>query len=148
MCMVKVTRSKGILIAVIIVCLLVAGCANTGTPPVTTTPPTPTPSTVPPSTTIPPTTPPTTTPQTSPSYYAVSGNFYPSGWMGDISDITLIPNSNQPGHSGDTSIQITYSPKSTSAQKWAGVYWQYPENNFGGNAGGRDLTGRKILTFW
>jgi len=32
--------------------------------------------------------------------------------------------------------------------RWAGIYWLYPENNWGNLPDGVDLTGHSRLTFW
>lgn len=65
--------------------------------------------------------------------------FYPSGWMGD-------------GEEGERYIQfkrtknyikISYSP---GEKGWGGIYWQYPENNWG-NKPGRNLVNVRKLKF-
>jgi hypothetical protein len=77
-----------------------------------------------------------------------SGNhFIPSGWMGDYNDLKFNDGSTENPHSGDTCMQITYSPH-TKGSGWAGMYWQTPANNWGDNVGGYNLTGEKRLTFW
>ena len=66
--------------------------------------------------------------------------FYPSGWMGD-------------GEYGERYItftrsidyiKITYTP---GPERWAGIYWQYPDSNWGKQPG-RSLIGARKLTFW
>jgi hypothetical protein len=135
----------GIILLVIILFVLSSGCNGNGTPGGTTTPPiTAVPSTtVPPSTTIPPTI--TVTPNPS---FEVDRHFIPSGWMGDTGDIKLDANNAQFSHTGVSSIQIIYSAKATQGQKWAGIYWQYPESNWGNNSMAFDLRGYTALTFW
>lgn len=65
--------------------------------------------------------------------------FYPSGWMGDGEYgerfITLTRS--------DEHIKITYTP---GPREWAGIYWQYPDSNWGEQAG-RNLIGAHKLTF-
>jgi hypothetical protein len=78
----------------------------------------------------------------------VSAAFSPSGWMGDFEDITFDDSWVNNTHSGDTCIQITYSVKDTNDKGWAGIYWQFPEKNWGDVPEGRNLTGAKNLTFW
>jgi len=74
--------------------------------------------------------------------FAVSDYYSPSGYMGDgvtigvvnmLADGTACP-SRAPGAVGDC-YQITYTPPVPPANGWAGVYWQYPENNWGTYAG-------------
>lgn len=71
--------------------------------------------------------------------------FYPDGWMGDINDIKLNTNSSDKPYSGNSCIQIQYTPK--GSQTWAGIYWVYPNNNWGDKPEGRNLTGAKALNF-
>jgi hypothetical protein len=47
-------------------------------------------------------------------------------------------------HSDPTCIRVVYHPP---ANKWAGVYWQYPDGNWGDEPG-RTITGAKKLVFW
>jgi hypothetical protein len=70
--------------------------------------------------------------------FAVSQFFSPSGHMGDGSvagPLTLDIDENckdrPPGARGDC-YRFTYVP---STQLWAGVYWQYPANNWGTERG-------------
>lgn len=78
----------------------------------------------------------------------VSDVFYPTGWAGDLGNITLDTASRDDPHSEPTCIRITYSAALPGDEGWAGIYWQYPENNWGNNPNGRDLTGRTRLAFW
>jgi hypothetical protein len=80
--------------------------------------------------------------------HTVSAEFSPSGWMGD-------------GEQGDThltakSLSVTIDGISRGAicftytrgsKGWAGVYWQFPENNWG-SAPGADLRGASKITFF
>ena len=72
--------------------------------------------------------------------------FYPSGWMGDIEHIQLNTGfrCNRPNDADGICIKITYRPGSKG---WAGVYWQYPKNNWGEKAG-RRITGARAIVFW
>lgn len=82
----------------------------------------------------------------------VSDSFTPSGFMGDgqTSPAAIVVNSSacmQPrptGAVGDC-YRVTYTP---GAQGWAGVYWQYPENNWGASPGKRVEAGAKRVTFY
>lgn len=73
--------------------------------------------------------------------------FYPDGWMGDIRDITLDHNYKHNPYSGESCIRIAYSARGSYSQNWAGIYWLYPNNNWGDNPEGRDLTGATSLYF-
>ncbi len=72
-------------------------------------------------------------------------HFIPSGWMGDVNDITFEADCSENPHSPPTCIRITYIPKGIKG--WAGIFWQYPENNWGSKRG-LDLSGAKRLIFW
>ena len=75
------------------------------------------------------------------------GNHYiPSGWMGDISGLAFSSTDTDLSYSGLTDIKINY--QETDPNGWAGIYWQYPENNWGDKGIGLDLSGAKRLTFW
>jgi hypothetical protein len=74
--------------------------------------------------------------------------FIPSGWMGDISDIKFNDCYFENPHKGDTAIRLDYLARSTEGNNWGGIYWQYPENNWGDNKEGLDLTGFTALSFY
>jgi hypothetical protein len=76
----------------------------------------------------------------------VLADYKPTGWMGDLKDINLTVASSDSPHSLPICTKIVYSPKGNNG--WAGIYWQYPANNWGDNSKGYDLTGAKKLTFW
>ena len=80
---------------------------------------------------------------------SVSGTFSPSGLMGDIDAVKLTSWTANP-HSGPTCIQMIYDPRfnNSARVRWAGIYWQYPANNWGNMQQGQNLTGAKNLTFW
>ena len=69
--------------------------------------------------------------------------FKPSGWMGTISAISMDESTERP-HSGDTCLKIGFQP---AGDVWAGIYWQYPLNNWGDYSGYR-LLGASKLVFW
>lgn len=77
----------------------------------------------------------------------VDAAFFPSGWMGDGEAGERFVNfgRSQIEGTGDTrpAVEITFrkGPKG-----WAGVYWQFPDSNWGDQLG-RNLTGAKALTF-
>jgi hypothetical protein len=87
--------------------------------------------------------------------FAVSDYYSPTGYMGDgvtvgvvnmLADGTACP-SRAPGAVGDC-YQITYTPPVPSANGWAGVYWQYPENNWGAYAGHAVRPGATQVTLY
>jgi hypothetical protein len=75
--------------------------------------------------------------------FTVDSVFISSGYMCDGKDVVLVPG--KPGDPTDCNGQrasasavgkchtITYTPAGTN--KWAGVYWQYPANNWGTSPG-------------
>ncbi|MDP1853645.1 MAG: hypothetical protein Q8L26_05540 [Candidatus Omnitrophota bacterium] len=75
-------------------------------------------------------------------------HFIPSGWMGDYMDIKFEDASGDNPHGGATCIKVTYNSKATGGARWAGIYWQYPANNWGGVDKSHDLGGATKLTFW
>jgi hypothetical protein len=89
-------------------------------------------------------------PQKLPFYvYSDQGDhFIPSGYMGDTSDITIVGMYKQTPAKGAACMKVKYSGKSGQGNKWAGVYWQDPANNWGTVKGaGYNLTGAKKLKF-
>ena len=81
---------------------------------------------------------------------AVDGTWIPSGYMGapgetaNIKDEPLCPEPRPAGGRG-TCHRFTWSPG--SGQGWAGVYWQYPENNWGSMDGFRLPAGARAVSF-
>jgi hypothetical protein len=75
-------------------------------------------------------------------------HYYPSGWMGDYSDINFDAAYLDNPHGGTSSIRVKYSNRASQGARWAGVYWQNPPNNWGSRPGGYDLTGASRLVFW
>lgn len=73
--------------------------------------------------------------------------FYPSGWMGDHGDITMEYAYPSGSHEHRYSQKWGYSAAGSQDEGWAGVAWQYPENNFG-SFKGRNLTGIRKVSFW
>ena len=68
--------------------------------------------------------------------------------MGDWEDITFDDAFTDKPYSEPTCTKITYSIAQSHGEGWAGIYWQYPYNNWGDDPDGRDLTGTTKLTFW
>jgi len=77
-----------------------------------------------------------------------NNHFIPSGWMGDAQDASFDDAYTENPNSGKSCIKIVYSPGASGGNRWAGIYWQNPANNWGNKKGGFDLTGAKKLTFW
>ncbi len=75
-----------------------------------------------------------------------TNHFIPSGWMGDIDCIDMYGCDRDNPHSGEMALRVSFA--TTGTLGWAGVYWQDPENNWGKQEGGYDLTGASRLTFW
>lgn len=72
--------------------------------------------------------------------------FVPTGYMGDASDINISASNKVLTIDGYPSLKLVYKPK--GEQKWIGVYFQYPANNWGQYKGGYDLRGAKKLVFY
>jgi hypothetical protein len=77
--------------------------------------------------------------------------------MGDTGDITMNVAWSDNRYSGNSAIKIIYVAEGLGPNacpynppcKWAGVYWQTPENNWGTVPdAGYDLRGFEKLTFW
>jgi hypothetical protein len=74
------------------------------------------------------------------------GHFIPSGWMGEIGQVGMALCDRSGPHSGELALRVSYTP--ASANGWAGVYWQYPANNWGDQPQGVDLSWANQVTFW
>jgi exo-beta-1,3-glucanase (GH17 family) len=72
--------------------------------------------------------------------------FVPSGWMGDLEYIDFYACDRCDPHNGKMAIRASFLPASTP--DWGGIYWQYPENNWGNIDDGVDLRWANKLTFW
>ena len=68
----------------------------------------------------------------------------PSGWMGDIDQLTVDGAYLDQKHDGAAGIRMRYEGKSG----WVGVAWQHPPNNWGDHDGGHDVTGATALELW
>jgi exo-beta-1,3-glucanase (GH17 family) len=74
------------------------------------------------------------------------GKFIPSGWMGDLGNISFYGCDRSNPHGGEMAIRTSFLRGGPLG--WGGIYWQYPENNWGNNPGGINLTGATRVTFW
>ena len=77
-----------------------------------------------------------------------ANHYVASGWMGDYGDIKFSEAWKENPFSGKSCIKITYSAEGKQGANWAGIYWQWPPNNWGEKKGGYDLTGATRVTFW
>jgi hypothetical protein len=73
--------------------------------------------------------------------------YYPSGKIGDIADISIDSEFRGNSHARRTSLRIDYRPTLSSSLGWAGVYFLYPDGNWG-QFPGRNLSGATKLSFW
>ena len=93
-------------------------------------------------------------PSFSPFYiYADKGSgknhYIPSGFMPDGKCLLLNEIWTEQCHSGQTCIRVEYDLAcSRKGQRWAGIYWLNPANNWGQRKGGFNPTGAQKLTFW
>lgn len=74
--------------------------------------------------------------------------FYASGMMGDFNDVLVDLYNKDDPYEGASAVKIVYKPGAARGGRWAGVYWQYPANNWGEAPTGFDLRIAKRLTFW
>ena len=80
---------------------------------------------------------------------STENHYVPSGFMPNGKCLKLIDTWQEGCYSGKTCIKIIYDVEcSREDQKWAGIYWLNPANNWGSRKGGFNLTGATKLTFW
>jgi len=78
-----------------------------------------------------------------------NNHFVPSGFMPNGNCLKLMDTWQENCHEGKTCIRIEYDVEcSQNDQKWAGIYWLNPANNWGTRKGGFNLEGAQKLTFW
>ncbi len=76
-------------------------------------------------------------------------HYIPSGFMGDWKCVVFKDQWQEDCRSEGTCIKIDYDLQcSRKKQKWAGVYWLNPANNWGNRKGGYNLIGAEKLVFW
>lgn len=76
-------------------------------------------------------------------------HYVPSGFMPNGKCINFNDRWQEKCHEGNTCVRIEYDVEcSRQDQRWAGIYWMNPPNNWGTRKGGFDLTGANQLTFW
>lgn len=75
--------------------------------------------------------------------------YIPSGYMPNGECVTMNTGWRENCVEGEACIQIKYDIDCSMAkQRWAGVYWLNPPDNWGQKKGGYDLTGAKVMKFW
>lgn len=74
-------------------------------------------------------------------------HFIPSGWMGDHNDMKFNDQATDEVATGATSIKIIYTAKASQGNRWAGIYWQSAQNNWGNRDSGYDLSNFNKLVF-
>ena len=80
----------------------------------------------------------------SPGNHYVPAGFMPNGKCLAIDEAWI-----KDCHFGKSCIRVEYDVMcSRKDQKWAGIYWLNPANNWGQRKGGFNLTGAQQLTFW
>jgi hypothetical protein len=76
-------------------------------------------------------------------------HYVPSGFMPNGKCLNFNDRWQQDCQTGTTCIRIEYDLEcSRSDQRWAGIYWLNPPNNWGSRKGGFNLQGATKLTFW
>jgi len=76
-------------------------------------------------------------------------HYVPSGFMPNGKCINFNDRWQENCNSGSTCIRIDYDLECSRAdQRWAGIYWLNPPNNWGQRKGGFNLQGATKLTFW
>ncbi len=80
---------------------------------------------------------------------AKENHFIPSGFMPNGKCLKLEDAWKENCRSGETCIRVTYDIQcSQQDQRWSGIYWLNPADNWGARKGGFDLNGASKLTFW
>lgn len=76
-------------------------------------------------------------------------HFVPSGFMPNGKCLKFDDNWKDNCYEGSSCIKVFYDVVcSQNDQKWIGVYWLNPANNWGKQKGGFNLQGAQKLTFW
>lgn len=80
---------------------------------------------------------------------SAANHYIPSGFMPNGKCVKLENDWKEGCHEGPSCIKVTYDIVCSKAdQKWGGVYWLNPANNWGKQKGGFNLEGARKLTFW
>jgi hypothetical protein len=76
-------------------------------------------------------------------------HYVPSGFMPNGKCLTLEDTWQENCQEGSSCMKIVYDTEcSRNDQKWAGIYWLNPANNWGSRKGGFNLEGASRITFW
>lgn len=79
--------------------------------------------------------------------FVLDSRFFPSGWMGDgkygEKHLTLESVSSDVNGEQKIALRVEYLP---GPEGWAGVYWQHPDGNWGGQPG-LSLVGAREIVF-
>lgn len=79
---------------------------------------------------------------------SAENNFFSTGNMGDFRTFQGDGYCAESPYEGLSCFKISYEKDEATSYGWAGLYWQYPPNNWGNVPKGYDLSGAKKLTFW
>jgi len=78
-----------------------------------------------------------------------ANHYVPSGFMPNGECLTFSDKWLEKCYSGKSCMKIEYDVEcSRFNQKWAGIYWLNPPNNWGSKKGGFNISGATKLTFW
>jgi len=81
--------------------------------------------------------------------FPLTSEYFPSGWMGDGEQgekyLSVTKVSVDVAGQNKIATKIVYRP-GRSSKRWAGVYWQHPDKNWGQRPG-LDLTGAREIAF-
>jgi len=76
-------------------------------------------------------------------------HFVPSGFMPNGNCLDMQDSWREGCYDGSSCIKTVYDVACSAAdQKWAGIFWLNPANNWGSRKGGYNLQGAQKLTFW
>jgi hypothetical protein len=73
--------------------------------------------------------------------------YYPGGKIGDFADISIDAEFKDNSRARRSPLRIDYRPNPASPLGWTGVYFLYPDGNWG-QFPGRNLSGATKLSFW
>ena len=80
---------------------------------------------------------------------ARDNHYVPSGFMPNGKCLKFQGSWRENCFSGSTCLKIDFDVEcSREDQRWGGIYWLNPPNNWGSRKGGYNLTGAEQLTFW
>jgi hypothetical protein len=79
--------------------------------------------------------------------FPLETQFFPSGWMGDGVSGTIYLSVRKIAISSDTTAALALEIRYSEGPKgWAGMYWQYPDGNWGDQPG-KSLVGARGISF-